>query len=184
MLQTALSGYYTPKPLFFSHLMKIQCFFSAIIFNFRKLRVSFQSQTRKFHLIPQTYTHIYAHVVPSYTLHHYQRKAVCFLICQKRLKKRQEKRKNMQQKYLHPVAGSVLIHRVFLWVDLGLRQKGGKKRKEKIQKKITVAREKSKIENKKEQKTRNQQEVIVLILFKRWQKEKQRQRTKSIINTE
>lgn len=90
----------------------------------------------------------------------------------------------MQQKYLHPVAGSVLIHRVFLWVDLGLRQKGGKKRKEKIQKKITVAREKSKIENKKEQKTRNQQEVIVLILFKRWQKEKQRQRTKSIINTE
>lgn len=49
---------------------------------------------------------------------------------------KQEKRKNMQQKYLRLEACSLKIHRVFLWADLGLRKKGGKKRKEKIQKRL------------------------------------------------
>lgn len=49
---------------------------------------------------------------------------------------KQEKGKNMQQKYLRLEACSLKIHRVFLWADLGFRKKGGKKRKEKIQKRL------------------------------------------------
>lgn len=56
----------------------------------------------------------------------------------------------MQEKYLRPSVCSSKTHRVFLWADLGLRQKRGGKRKDKIQKGFTALKQ-------KEQKIPNQQ---------------------------
>ncbi len=61
---------------------------------------------------------------------------------QKRVWKKRQKGKNMQEKYLPPSVCSSKTHRVFLWVDLGLRQKGGGKRKDKIQKDFTALKQK------------------------------------------
>lgn len=60
----------------------------------------------------------------------------------KRVWKTRQKGKNMQEKYLRPSACSSKTHHVFLWVDLGLRQKGGGKRKDKIQKDFTALKQK------------------------------------------
>lgn len=97
---------------------------------------------------------------------------------------KQEKRKNMQQKYLRLEACSLKIHRVFLWADLGLRKKGGKKRKEKIQKRLLAKTEKKNIKKRKEERAKrtNQFEFMVsyFVFFfsfsfkKRVQKQKQK----------
>lgn len=81
---------------------------------------------------------------------------------------KQEKRKNMQQKYLRLEACSLKIHHVFLWADLGLRKKGGKKRKEKIQKRLLAKTGKKRIskkEKKKEQKGQISKSSWLLIVF-------------------
>lgn len=83
---------------------------------------------------------------------------------------KQEKRKNMQQKYLRLEACSLKIHRVFLWADLGLRKKGGKKRKEKIQKRLLAKTDEkkkrmSKKEKKKEQKGQISKSSWLLMFF-------------------
>lgn len=74
---------------------------------------------------------------------------------------KQEKRKNMQQKYLRLEACSLKIHRVFLWADLGLRKKGGKKRKEKIQKRLLAKTEKKEYQKKKRRKSKKDKSARV-----------------------
>ena len=116
---------------------------------------------------------------------------------------KQEKRKNMQQKYLRLEACSLKIHHVFLWADLGLRKKGGKKRKEKIQKRL-LAKTKKKKKKKKKKNTKkrkeerakrtNQQEFMVGLsfcfgFFFSWYfffplKRVQKQKTKGITDTD
>jgi len=77
----------------------------------------------------------------------------------KKVWKTRQKGKNMQEKYLRPSACSSKTHHVFLWVDLGLRQKregGGGERKDKIQKDFTALKQKEqkipKQQNKKNDK--------------------------------
>lgn len=168
VLQTAHGGYYISEALFFIQLMKIQWFYflTGCYCDHKHLALmrllDLQSQTRTFfNLIPHRHTHIYIDLWLIYSSSTKERMFFYFPKKDFVLKKRQEKGKNMQQKYLHLVAGSVLIHHVFLWVDLGFRQKGGKKRKEKIQKKITVVREKSKRKTRKSKK----QEISKRLLF-------------------
>lgn len=143
-----------------------------------------------------TYTHTNTLVCISYPKSHLRDvwlvcACVCFALycmCTHPPKKtsKQEKRKNMQQKYLRLEACSLKIHRVFLWADLGLRKKGGKKRKEKIQKRLLAKTEKKNIKKRKEERAKrtNQQRVHGCLLFcsffffffslKRVQKQKQK----------
>lgn len=100
----------------------------------------------------------------------------------------------MQQKYLRLAAGSLKIHRVFLWADLGLRQKGGGKKREKRKfkkdycgkKKTSKLREKkiknkNKKEKKKEQKRQISKRSLILFVQKR---KKLKKTKKGIIHTE
>lgn len=81
---------------------------------------------------------------------------------------KQEKRKNMQQKYLRLEACSLKIHHVFLWADLGLRKKGGKKRKEKIQKRLLAKTEKKEYQKKKRSKSKKDKSARVHVCLLFW----------------
>lgn len=71
--------------------------------------------------------------------------------------KKKKKNENMQEKYLHPLAGSLKTHRVFLWADLGSGQKegGGRREKRKFKKDLLHCGKKKK--NKKKNNSKNVQ---------------------------
>lgn len=127
-------------------------------------------------------THVCGHEVPPKT-------CVCVRVClvfdvcppppPPKKTSKQEKRKNMQQKYLRLAACSLKIHQFFLWADLGLRKKGGKKRKEKIQKRLLAKTEKEKKRiSKKEKKQEQKRQIsksscwVFFFFIKRVQKQK------------
>lgn len=85
----------------------------------------------------------------------------CYVYTSPKKTSKQEKRKNMQQKYLRLEACSLKIHHVFLWADLGLRKKGGKKRKEKIQKRLLAKTEKKEYQKKKRRKSKKDKSARV-----------------------
>lgn len=119
--------------------------------------------------------------------------SVCFplyCMCNTSPKKtsKQEKRKNMQQKYLRLEACSLKIHHVFLWADLGLRKKGGKKRKEKIQKRLLAKTEKKEYQKKKRSKSKKDKSarvhVCLLFCFFFFLKKSTKTKTKGITDTD
>lgn len=74
----------------------------------------------------------------------------------KRVLKTRQKGKNMQEKYLRPSVCSSKTHHVFLWADLGLRQKGGEREKTKFKKILLRLNKKSKkFQNSKTRKMTN-----------------------------
>lgn len=105
----------------------------------------------------------------------------CFYPQKKNFKK-QEKRKNMQQKYLHPWACSSKTHHVFLWADLGLRKKREEKEKRENSKRFTVAK-KQKIKKEKKKKKKDISARGHLCQLKRGQNS-QKQNKKGITDTD